>query len=356
MPRDLSCSVGRVTGTYAICHFVVDLACVATVLGPVLAAFSGGASWGPIASAGAALMAYDMVAFALQLPIGAALDRLQSEGPAPALVSFALVAAGVLLALVPGGAAAAGATMLVALGNALFHDAGGICVLGVSGGRCAPSGCFIATGALGVFLGSKAAGVPAYAVAFVLVGALVCCAVLVRSLGFVRAGATPALGNGAVAAVVLLCVTVALRSYAGMVMAFPWKASSAGLALAAVVGVALGKACGGIVADRIGLVRASVVSLGGAALLFPLSWTSVAAGMAATVLFNFTMPITLVSLARLLPDEPGCAFGAASFSLAIGALPALMGLSLAGPWWLCALSAISLATLACGLRAAGEGR
>lgn len=141
-----------------------------------------------------------------------------------------------------------------------------------------------------------------------------------------------------------------------MVMAFPWKASSLALAVIAVVAIALGKAAGGFVADRAGVVAASVISLGGAALVFPFSWTSVVAGVIATLLFNFTMPITLVMLARLFPGEPGLAFGTASFSLAIGALPALMGFSLAGPWQLCALSAVSLVTLVVGLRLAGEGR
>lgn len=345
----------RVTGIYAVCHFVVDLACIACVLGPVRESLASAGGWGPIAGAAAAIMAYDMLAFALQLPIGALLDRLRDEGPASSLVSFALVAIGVMLGASRVAGACVAAVAFAALGNALFHDVGGIRVLGQSRNRCAPSGAFIATGALGVFLGMRAAALPSAAVAFALVLALAGCSVLVVRMAAPRPGRVLG-GRGADAsAVALLCVTVALRSYAGMVMAFPWKETSLALAVTAVFAVALGKALGGVVADRIGLVGASVLSLGGAALLFPLSWTSVVAGVAATFLFNFTMPITLVSIARLMPDEPGCAFGAASFSLALGALPALMGIVLAGPWQLCILSAVSLVTLVAGLRRAGEG-
>ena len=75
-------------------------------------------------------------------------------------------------------------------------------------------------------------------------------------------------------------------------------------------------------------------------------------GLAATLLFNFTMAITLSELARLLPRARGTAFGIASFSLAIGAFPALMGLRAVSPGALCVLSLVSLASLLGGLAAA----
>ncbi len=70
------------------------------------------------------------------------------------------------------------------------------------------------------------------------------------------------------AACALLAATVALRSYAGMEMAFPWKADIA-LAAGLVTGIVAGKAAGGVLADRRGLAAASIVSLAGSAALFP---------------------------------------------------------------------------------------
>lgn len=86
--------------------------------------------------------------------------------------------------------------------------------------------------------------------------------------------------------------------------------------------------------------------------LFLFSWTSPAAGIAATLLFNFTMAITLSALAGLLPQAQGMAFGIASFALAVGALPALLGVRPASPLALCLLSVISLVLLELGLACA----
>lgn len=339
----------RVTVTYAFCHFVVDLACITCVLGLVAPALG-------LVGAGAHVMAvfvYDMVAFCMQLPAGALLDVM---GPrrwgGAALLSFALVAAGVLVSGA-GPVGAMAAIMLVALGNAAFHCAGGEEVLLESGERAAPSGLFISTGAAGVFLGGLSSfqrWAPTVPVLVLLLGG---CALLVWRLDTAAEQGDPdwSLDHAGRVAVVLLATTVALRSYAGMVMAFPWKAELV-LAAVAVAAVVAGKALGGVIADRLGMRTASVVSLGGAAPLFLLAWDSVPAGLAATLLFNFTMAITLSELARLLPRARGTAFGIASFSLAVGAFPALMGLRAVSPGALCVLSLVSLASLLGGLAAA----
>ena len=341
----------RIIGTYAFCHFAVDFCCVATMLCAVSPALRQA---GPLSGA-AAVVAYDMFAFMLQLPIGAALDGYEGGGRA-AMLSYVLVAAGGAAAFLPGTAVAAVA--LVSVGNALFHCAGGVDVLARSEGRAAPSGLFICTGAFGVFLGTRASDV----FGTLLLGAIIAL-MLASALGtFLLVPGSrgrgarheielPRLSPAARTAIVLLVITVALRSYAGMVMAFPWKGELP-LAVIAVCAVVAGKAAGGLVADRIGLVRTSALSLGLAALLFPIGWSVPAAGVAATFLFNFTMPITLIALAELMPENRGLAFGAASFALAVGAAPALMGLSAASGPALCILSLVSLAALLAGLAAA----
>ncbi len=154
-------------------------------------------------------------------------------------------------------------------------------------------------------------------------------------------------------AVVLLATTVLLRSYAGMVMMFPWKADPL-LAAFAVGGVVVGKACGGVVADKYGLRLTSAVSLATSMLLFLFAWEYPVAGLLAVFLFNFTMPITLSVLARLLPCAKGTAFGIASFSLAVGSLPALLGFVLSSPLVLAALAVVSLALLLGGLYCADQ--
>ena len=341
----------RIIGTYAFCHFAVDFCCVATMLCAVSPALRQA---GPLSGA-AAVVAYDMFAFMLQLPIGAVLDGYEGGGRA-AMLSYVLVAAGGAAAFLPGTAVAAVA--LVSVGNALFHCAGGVDELARSEGRAAPSGLFICTGAFGVFFGARASDLLGTVLLFAIVALMLASAVgTVLLIPGSRDHSTrheiesPRLSPAARTAIVLLVITVALRSYAGMVMAFPWKGALP-LAVVAVCAVVAGKAAGGIVADRIGLAKTSALSLGLAALLFPIGWTIPAAGVAATFLFNFTMPITLIALAELMPENRGLAFGAASFALAVGAAPALMGLSAASGPTLCILSLVSLAALLAGLAAA----
>ena len=72
-------------------------------------------------------------------------------------------------------------------------------------------------------------------------------------------------------------------------------------------------------------------------------------GLLAVFFFNFTMAITLASLANILHEAKGTAFGLASFSLAIGALPALLGLRLEHPLVLSAMSLISALALGVSL-------
>lgn len=339
--------VTRVTAAYAFGHVVVDLACVSTVLG--LAAPAVGPA--NLQARALAVLAYDMVAFCMQLPAGALLDALgRRMSQRAALASFALVASGVSCGWAGGTAAGVASVLLLALGNALFHCVGGVEVLGESDGRAAPSGLFISTGAAGVFLGSMAWFNTWQGTPWLLLALLVASAA--AALLAPRADGGPCLGIDLSpqgwAAVCLLAITVALRSYTGMVMAFPWKAELA-WAVLSVCAVIAGKALGGVLSDRVGMPLASALSLGGAALLFLPAWAFAPAGLAATLLFNLTMAITLTSLADLLPRAKGTAFGIASFSLAIGSLPAFAGLRVGSALGLCVLSVASLAALELGL-------
>ncbi|MFR8062632.1 MAG: fosmidomycin resistance protein, partial [Lancefieldella rimae] len=56
----------------------------------------------------------------------------------------------------------------------------------------------------------------------------------------------------------------------------------------------------------------------------------------------------------LLPCAKGTAFGIASFSLAVGSLPALLGFVLSSPLVLAVLAAVSLALLLGGLYCADQ--
>ena len=343
------------TFAYALCHFVVDFACVSTMLCAVSRVL-GESGQGSMEVVALSILLYDIVAFTLQLPIGIALDQLDKNFYA-ALLSYALVGAGVILSLVPIALLEWPAILLLAIGNALFHSAGGLSVLNISQKHAGPSGIFIATGAIGVFLGTQSAQMGRLQIAFSLLVLLFLCALItlvvqkvnkkywnVHNVSF----DISELSFNTLLAIVLLTLVVALRSYVGMVMAFPWKSEMLLLVLS-ILGVFAGKALGGVVADRIGFRTTAISSLIAAATLFAPSWEMPVMGLLGVFFFNFTMSITLASLANILPNAKGTAFGLASFSLAVGALPALAGFRIEHPLMLSAMSLVSAFALGVGL-------
>ena len=343
------------TFAYALCHFVVDFACVSSMLCAVSRVL-GESGQGSMEVVALSILLYDIVAFTLQLPIGIALDQLDKNSYA-ALLSYALVGAGVVLSLVPIALLEWPAILLLAIGNALFHSAGGLSVLNISQKHAGPSGIFIATGAIGVFLGTQSAQMGRLQIAFSLLVLLFLCALItlvvqkvnkkywnVHNVSF----DIPRLSSNTLLAIALLSLVVALRSYAGMVMAFPWKSEMLLLVLS-ILGVFAGKALGGVVADRIGFRTTAIFSLIVAATLFVPSWEIPVMGLLGVFFFNFTMSITLASLANILPNAKGTAFGLASFSLAVGALPALAGFRIEHPAMLSGISLVSALSLGVGL-------
>ena len=343
------------TFAYALCHFVVDFACVSTMLCAVSRVL-GESGQGSMEVVALSILLYDIVAFTLQLPIGIALDQLDKNSYA-ALLSYALVGAGVVLSLVPIALLEWPAILLLAIGNALFHSAGGLSVLNISQKHAGPSGIFIATGAIGVFLGTQSAQMGRLQIAFSLLVLLFLCALITLVVQKVNkkywnvhnvSYDIPRLSSNTLLAIALLSLVVALRSYVGMVMAFPWKSEMLLLVLS-ILGVFAGKALGGVVADRIGFRTTAIFSLIAAATLFVPSWEMPPMGLLAVFFFNFTMSITLASLANILPNAKGTAFGLASFSLAVGALPALVGFRIEHPAMLSGISLVSALALGVGL-------
>lgn len=343
------------TFAFALCHFVVDFACVSTMLCAVSRVL-GESGQGSMEVVALSILLYDIVAFTLQLPIGIALDQLDKNSYA-ALLSYALVGAGVVLSLVPIALLEWPAILLLAIGNALFHSAGGLSVLNISQKHAGPSGIFIATGAIGVFLGTQSAQMGRLQIAFSLLVLLFLCALITLVVQKVNKKYwnvhnvtfdIPRLSSNTLLAIALLSLVVALRSYAGMVMAFPWKSEMLLLVLS-ILGVFAGKALGGVVADRIGFRTTAIFSLIAAATLFVPSWEIPVMGLLGVFFFNFTMSITLASLANILPNAKGTAFGLASFSLAVGALPALAGFRIEHPAMLSGISLVSALALGVGL-------
>ena len=319
---------------YSLAHFWVDLSCA-------LLAFRSLSASPDFALC---LLLYNFCAFALQMPLGLLADRLDRNG-AVAAAGCALVALAYAVPLPLAAAVTAG------VGNALFHLGGGIDTLNTGLGRSAALGIFVSPGAVGLFLGTlwgRGDAAPLWAGP---VGLLVLAGAILwlcrRTFGSLRSGnvpldPTPREGWGPL---VPLFLVVVLRSYMGANQAFAWK-SQGQWALVLTLALALGKAGGGLLSDRLGPRRAAGWSLGLAVALYLLSGAPLP-GLLAVFLFNMTMPMTLWAAAQLLPGAKGFGFGLLTFALFVGYLPVYLGWpAVFGNVWACAAAAaLSLALL-----------
>lgn len=303
------------TAVYALVHMVVDLSCAFLVFAYVV----GGDRWYLW------LLLYNFCAFALQMPIGAAADRL-NRNSCLAAGGCVVVLAGLLLGITGFPAAAAVAS---GIGNACFHVGGGIDVLNQSEGKAAPLGIFVAPGALGIFLGTML-GRAGRGSGIWIGGLLILSAAVIRAAAgreklWNSSGNAPVSfavrSDRTVMAAVCFLAAVILRSYSGMVQDFPWKETLSGSGFVLVGVVVLGKMAGGGLADRLGVQRAARSSMCAAAVGF-LCLVYPTAGILAVFCWNMSMPLTLWAVAEAFPGAKGFGFGLLTFGLFLGFCPA----------------------------------
>ena len=330
---------------YSIIHFVVDLSCAILVFGVLSPKIDS------IATGFMAILLYDFFAFAIQFPIGVIADKINKNGIISAIGCFiVIVAYGFSRYALP-------ACIIAGIGNALFHVGGGIDVLNISDKKATLPGIFVSTGAMGVFLGSRLEKVGISKYYIVIISLLLSIIVLLWLFNKIKDNVKnelviiPKLDKNKLTAVLCLIITVAIRSYVGLILVFDWKNTFI-LAFISTLAVVFGKMLGGIIGDRIGFIPISFISLGVASVLFLFSFNSSIIGVLAILLFNMTMPITLTAIANILPNNKGMAFGLLSFSLFLGLIPVLFGNSafLFNPIGLFTITAISTIILYVGIK------
>lgn len=282
---------------YACGHFLVDFACAWRMLQTMPAP-----EW---------FLVYNFCAFALQMPVGLLAD-LMGRCRAFALWGGAMVLSACLPIPVPL------RVVLLGLGNACYHVGGGRDAL-LADRKFTGLGIFVAPGAMGIFLGGMLAG---NRIALGVCLTLLClCMGLLTCTG--KDFSSAVRGRVHYGMLGWMFFVVLVRSFIGMCMETPWK-TGAFVAVSALC-CALGKALGGIGADRVGWKRAGIASLLLSAGLYCLPGIGIA-GCAAALLFQMTMPITLRQAAKDLPGMEGFAFGILTFALFLGYLPAYYGL------------------------------
>jgi FSR family fosmidomycin resistance protein-like MFS transporter len=331
---------------YSGAHFLVDFACAFLMF-----RFIAGTPEGYFC-----VLLYNFCAFAMQMPLGLAADKW-NRNFLFAIIGCLLVGLAFGFVTIP-----VFAVIVVGIGNAMFHLGGGLDVLNVSEQKLGALGVFVSPGAFGIYLGTLLGRENSFSAIFFPILLLAAAGLIIISYRSQR-GTYPGnaafslegvRGRGIVAAAVFLFLVVCLRSYVGLSMNFPWKGEWH-LALALVLAVVFGKTAGGFAADRFGLGKTSVFSLGIAAFLFLFSHVPMA-GVTAALLFNMTMPVTLWAMAKILPGAKGFAFGLLTFGLFLGFIPVYLDASIPREllWLFALLSVGSLALLLLGLRMAKQ--
>ncbi len=331
---------------YTLLHCLVDFCCIYYMVQVIMpACWKGYAETWLLYG-----VLYNFVAFAGQLPVGIFGDWLQRNGY---MVTFGLL---FLLAAYIGtafGLSMLPAVLLLGVGNACFHVGGGREAMAYQENACQPVGIFVATGAFGVFGGKWVAGqgmnwLSAMTVVLViaLLLQLILCHVTTAQKQIKQLiSFHPEKGSWSLLLAVCCILVVVLRSFAGTVFCFPW--SSGWLALLMTVGIVLGKAVGGVLADRFGIRPTVLISLTCSALLFLGANAVPMMGLLAVFLFNMTMPITLSLLGMQFPAAKGTAFGALTFAIFVGLIPSYFCniRQFSKPWIYVLLSAVSLLLL-----------
>ena len=341
-----------IVSIYSIVHSIVDMACAMLMAGAVIPHITS------VLDMAVALILYNMFAFAFQFPFGLFADKLNKN----ALVSA--VGCGCVVVAYAVSPFKFMACVVAGIGNALFHVGGGIDVLNISDGKASLPGIYVATGALGLYIGSSSHSLGFanyYVMCGILLFAMVSLVWLYRKVKYTycieneKADIREMYGirekiNSKQIIMYCLLITICLRSYMGSILNFQWK-SGFEKGLICVVAVGLGKMLGGIVGDRFGWRRVSTISLAISALLFVFAFDNMICGIMALMLFNMTMPITLTALANIFYHNRGAAFGMTTLALFIGAVPVIMGY----PAWgfneagVCVMTLISTVVLFVGL-------
>ena len=309
-----------VVGIYSLLHCIVDMACAMLITGILT----------PVVSEPMVLwigvFLYNMFAFAFQLPFGIIADKLNKNSIVSAIgcvfiiIGYATKAIPIL------------ACTLAGIGNALFHVGGGIDVLNISDKKATLPGIYVATGALGLYIGMQTTYLGFDKFYLIVLTLIISIFVLiwlykqVKTKYFINNEEPVFEEMTSIKNIIMysLLFTICMRGYIGLILSFDWK-STFEMGLVCVIAVVLGKMLGGIVGDKIGWRKTSIFSLILSAVLFSFAFESSICGVLAMLFFNMTMPITLTALSNMFNKNKGMAFGLTTLALFIGAVPVLFG-------------------------------
>lgn len=300
---------------YSTAHGLIDLSCAVLLFGYIMASQTNTSDFVFL------IILYNVLAFALQAPLGLLSDkfRLQLMFSILGCIFVAISLLLFKLTII--------AVCIAGVGNALFHIGGGIFSLRFRPGSAVIPGIFVAPGALGLIIGTLLGKSGSYwnwpfIVILLLSSFLI---FVVRESNESSYSKLRSNCDCFEAVILLLFLSVSIRGMVGLALEFPWK-SNGYLLVLLTLAVVFGKALGGKLADRYGWIRVATLALIIVAPLLSFLRDNPATAIIGVFLFNMTMPITLAALSNMLPGREGFAFGLSTLALIAGALPTFTNL------------------------------
>ena len=299
---------------------VIDFVCASVVM-TIYAKWMLNAQW-----AFFAILIYNILAFWLQTIFWALTDKFKCPKFVALLWCWLVALWAIVLRFCPWCA-----TILVWIGNALFHVGGGVICIWINPEKATPSGIFVAPWSiwvvLGILLWKSWNFVWRHGVISLLVSTI-----LIRF--YPRNDNTYKIVNSfskenkinfkvwVWIISLLLLISIVIRSFIWFIINYPRKIWT--LLIIFTIFVMLGKSLWWVLADKFGRKKVWVISLllslpcllfGSQSIIIWLIWI---------FLFNITMPIALIALIKAMPKRWWLAFGLLCLALLIWALPSLL--------------------------------
>lgn len=298
---------------YSLCHFIVDFVCAIFILGKLPYIANTNSEF--VIS----VILYNFFAFAFQVPIGYILDKFKTYKYV-AIIGFSFIGLCYLVNLNN----VFGLATIIGIGNALFHLEGGVNIYSISKRKAFLNGLFVAPGALGIFLGTTFHNelVITYLPIILIIVAIALLSLtqkqeVDKELEKNRKGE---FNNFSIALIIILIgLSIIVRSIGGSAIVYTWKSSFI-LGLIYTISIVIGKAFGGLLADKFGFLKIALISLICSLICLMLGYNIHIFAYIGILLFNVPMSITLTILENTLSKKIACAVGLNTMFLFIGYL------------------------------------
>lgn len=303
----------EVVSIYSLCHFIVDFVCAIFILGrlPYIANTNNEFI--------TSVIIYNFFAFAAQVPLGYILDKFKNYKYI-AIIGICFIGLSYLINFNNIFILAT----LVGMGNALFHLEGGVNIYSLSDRKAFLNGLFVAPGALGIFLGTtfyEELIITYLPLILIFISIVLLFLVQKREIDKeLEKKKKDNFNNFSIALIVVLIgISIIVRSIGGSAIIYTWK-SGFTLGLIYTISIVIGKAFGGLLADKFGLLKVALISLTCSAICLILGYNIHIFAYIGILLFNIPMSITLTILENTLTKKIACAVGLNTMFLFIGYL------------------------------------